>query len=191
MLTCPHFAPRMGFPGRRADAQKPEAEGLPAAVAQKGMRPFLRVLAGVAREEGWAMTQYWLVGAEWNGCDMTDIFVRRGYWQMGYHDEDNENNTQLRNGMQPGDAVAIKRWHGGADRRKMTIRAIGTVRELGEEESVFHDGQERTTRRVYIEWKASGLQRIVDAHGCSSVIRPPVTPDLFSRDWFEDVFRLV
>ena len=52
MLPCPYFAPRMGCPGRRPDAQKPEAEGLPAAVTHKGMRPVLRTLAGKALASG-------------------------------------------------------------------------------------------------------------------------------------------
>ena len=47
MLPCPYFAPRMGCPGRRPDAQKPEAEGLPTAVAHEESRPVLRALAGV------------------------------------------------------------------------------------------------------------------------------------------------
>jgi len=46
------------------------------------------------------MTQYWLVGANWNGYDMTSIFIQQGYWIMGHNDESREDYTRLRDNME-------------------------------------------------------------------------------------------
>ena len=137
------------------------------------------------------MPQYWLVGANWGGYDMTDIFVRRGYWVMGYDDEDNETYTQRRDSMEAGDGVAIKAMLGqGA--RDIQIKAIGVVIGLGELEAAIDKEKGvtgKTRRRVYVDWKNTfdKRERRVPISGNMGTIHGPY--DLTDR--INDIFRLV
>lgn len=76
------------------------------------------------------MSQYWLVGANLGGHDTTDIFVRRGYWMMGWDDEDQPVFAQRRDDMQLGDGVAIKAGLGPGS-SEIQIKALGIVVGFG------------------------------------------------------------
>ncbi len=123
------------------------------------------------------MPNYWLVGAMWGGSDdQAPKFIRRGYWQLGWKDEDKPFMTERRNQIEPGDRIAIKRMMGrGAS--SIRIIALGIVNEIDSE-----DG------RVYIRWVLSDiLDRVVDAHGCFQSIHGPFASD---DSWTKVVFQL-
>ncbi len=93
------------------------------------------------------MPNYWLVGAMYGGHDdQAPKFIRRGYWKLGWTDEDKPNMARLRDQIEPGDRIAIKRMmgQGSADIR---ITALGVVTETD-----LEDG------RVYVNWVADDLK---------------------------------
>jgi hypothetical protein len=119
---------------------------------------------------------YWLVGANWGGDDQAEAFYRRGYWELGWSDEQQPGMAHRRNGMRPHDRIAVKSMlgHGSSN---ISIRALGIVKEVGED------------KRVYIEWHVTGLNREVPSRGCYSSIHGPYTADR-DADWLGKVFRM-
>jgi len=120
--------------------------------------------------------RYWLVGANWSGDDQADAFYRRGYWELGWSDTDQPGMAQMRDSIRVGDRIAIKAMRGqGA--KTITIKALGIVKEVAE-------------KRVYIDWKVTGMNREVQAKGCFATIHGPF--ELFDKDanWTRDVFCL-
>ncbi len=126
------------------------------------------------------MPNYWLVGAMWGGGDdQAPKFIRRGYWQLGWKDEDKPHMTRRRNEIEPGDRIAIKRMMGQGS-STIRITALGIVTEVDPE-----DG------RVYIRWVSDNLDRVVDGHGCFGTIHGPFPSDDRSDDsWTKEVFQL-
>jgi len=102
------------------------------------------------------------VGANWDGQDKTGKFTRNHYWEMGYHDEGKQELAKLRKSMKEGDRIAIKARCGrGSD--QIRIKALGIV--IGQEG--IEDG------KVFVDWKVTGLDRLVDSHGVFSTIHGP------------------
>ncbi len=77
--------------------------------------------------------QYWVLGAYWDGVDMTQTFVTEGRWENGFEDQYEEDVKQVR----VGDRVAIKNSYTrklnlpfdghGCYVSCMDIKAVGTV----------------------------------------------------------------
>ena len=145
------------------------------------------------------MTQYWIVGADWDGHDMTDIFIQQGYWIMGWNDENNQTYTQKRGLMKHGDGVAIKR---GFAVSELKIRALGIVVGVGEREARINSRGEITGTRtpVYINWKITGMERTVSLPYSDQgagvkgagfwTIHGPFKLETH-RHWINEVFRLI
>lgn len=122
------------------------------------------------------MSDYWLVGANWEGDDQAAAFYRRGYWELGWEDSKQPGMASGRDSIQPGDRIAIKAMRGrGAT--TITIKGLGVVKEVAD-------------KRVYIDWKVTGLDREVPAKGCFASIHGPY--NLFGPDaaWVREVFCL-
>lgn len=122
------------------------------------------------------MHKYWVVGAMWGGQeDQSDDFVRRGYWFLGWSDEEQPAQAARRDQIHPGDRIAIKRMLGrGAN--EIEIRAIGVVKEI-----------DPADKRVYVHWAAKDLGRRVDGRGCFQSIHGPFQAD---DEWTRQVFQL-
>lgn len=116
---------------------------------------------------------YWLVGANWSGDDQAEVFFRRGYWEMGYEDEDSPTQANRRDKVKVGDRIAIKSMDGqGAS--TITIKAIGIVKDIAD-------------KRIYIDWKLTDLNRTVNSRGAFGTIHGPY---LFSDNWTQETFCL-
>lgn len=123
-----------------------------------------------------AEPQYWLVGANWEGDDQADAFFRRGYWELGWSEQDQPGMAQQRDAIRPGDRVAVKAMRGrGAN--TITIKGLGIVKEVA------------LDKRVYSDWRVTGISREVPAHGCFAAIHGPYSPATDS-DSLGQVFRL-
>lgn len=122
------------------------------------------------------MPNYWVVGAMWGGHDdQSEIFVRRGYWFLGWTDEEQPAQAALRNQILPGDRIAIKKMLGQGS-PNIEIRALGVVREIDSDD-----------HRVYIHWAATGLGREVPSRGCFASIHGPFDQN---DPWTLQVFQL-
>lgn len=121
------------------------------------------------------MPDYWVVGAMWSGHDdQMDAFVRRGYWRLGWQDDEQPAQAEKRDAIRPGDRIAIKRMLGQGS-ANIEIRAIGIVTEIDDD------------KRVYVRWAATDLQREVPARGCFGSIHGPFADD---DDWTIRAFQL-
>lgn len=120
--------------------------------------------------------QYWLVGANWDGTDKTGIFVRRGYWEMGYEDAQKPDYAQLREQMEAGDRIAIKS-RGGKGAEYIYVKAVGIVKENDSDEG-----------RVYVDWLLSGIDRKVPSKGKFKTIHPPLSEE--NEEWIHSIFRI-
>jgi hypothetical protein len=125
---------------------------------------------------GKGMENYWVVGAMWGGDnDQYDVFIRRGYWCLGWDDSEQPAQAARRDQIQPGDRIAIKRMLGrGAP--NIEIRALGVVTDVDHE-----DG------RVYVRWVLPGLQRQVSGNGCFQSIHGPFESE---DEWTRQAFCL-
>ena len=122
------------------------------------------------------MHQYWVVGAMWGGRDdQSDIFIRRGYWFLGWSDKEQPGQASLRDAIRKEDRIAIKRMLGQGS-PNIEIRALGTVKEVDPED-----------KRVYIHWAVSELRRQVPAKGCFASIHGPFSA---GDEWTRLVFQL-
>lgn len=122
------------------------------------------------------MPNYWVVGATYGSQnDQTDKFLRRGYWALGWSDKDQPDQAERRDRIKPGDRIAIKRMMGkGA--AEIRIIALGVVLEIDDED-----------KRVYVNWIANGLSRVVESRGCFKSIHGPFEEN---DQWVKEVFRL-
>lgn len=128
---------------------------------------------------------------------MTEIFVRRGYWMIGWDDEDQSTFAQRRDDMQPGGGVAIKTGLGPGS-SEIQIKAPGVVVGLGELEAAVDETERRATgrtrRRVYVDWwqkRFENQERLAHATGGPfGAIHGPYDLDTY-KDWINGVFRLV
>lgn len=122
------------------------------------------------------MPQYWVVGAMWGGHDdQSSLFLRRGYWYLGYEDGEQRDQEQRRDQIQPDDRIAIKRMLGQGS-PDIEIRAIGIVKEVDLKE-----------KRVYVDWILTNMNRIVPGKGCFASIHGPFPPD---DPWTNQVFSI-
>ena len=122
------------------------------------------------------MSNYWVVGAMWGGHDdQSEKFIRRGYWFLGWDDNDQPAQAKLRDQIQPGDRIAIKKMLGQGS-PNIAIRAIGEVVEIDEED-----------KRVYIHWFVKGINRVVASRGAYASIHGPFTDD---ENWVKEVFHI-
>lgn len=122
------------------------------------------------------MSDYWLVGANWEGDDQAAAFYRRGYWELGWEDSQQPGMASGRDSIQPGDRIAIKAMRGrGAT--TITIKGLGLVKEVAD-------------KRVYIDWKVTGLDREVPAKGCFASIHGPYNLSGPDAAWVREVFCL-
>ncbi len=120
--------------------------------------------------------RYWLVGAYWEGDDQSDAFFRRGYWELGWSDEQQPGMAQQRDSIRAGDRIAVKSMLGQGS-PNIAIRGLGIVKEVGED------------KRVYINWLVTDLNRIVPSGGCYKAIHGPYTVEE-NTEWLGEVFRL-
>ncbi|MBW7889149.1 MAG: hypothetical protein H3C35_12455 [Bacteroidetes bacterium] len=120
--------------------------------------------------------RYWLVGANWGGDDQATAFYRRGYWELGWADEDQPKMAKARDSIQAGDRIAIKSMRGkGSD--SITIKGLGLVKEVA-------DG------KVYINWLITDMSRKVFAKGCFSSIHGPYSIASDDAKWIREVFSI-
>jgi hypothetical protein len=120
------------------------------------------------------MPNYWVVGAMLGGHDdQYDIFIRRGYRFLGWSNQQQPAQAALRDQIQPGDRIAIKRMLGKGS-SNIEIRAIGIVEEI-----------DPSDKRIYIRWAASGLQREVPANGYFASIHGPIKDDVWKKIAFQ------
>jgi len=122
------------------------------------------------------MINYWVVGAMWGGHnDQYEKFIRRGYWFLGWDDEDQPAQASLRDQIKPGDRIAIKKMLGQGS-QEIAIRALGIVKEMDKDDD-----------RVYVDWIVTGLDREVPSHGAYKSIHGPYTED---DPWIQQVFSI-
>jgi len=122
------------------------------------------------------MPSYWVVGAMWGGHDdQLDVFVRRGYWYLGYEESEQPVQTARRDQIKTGDRIAIKRMLGQGS-SDIEIRALGVVKEI-----------DPNDKRVYVHWAVPDLKRKVPAKGCFQSIHGPFAAD---DEWTRTVFQL-
>jgi len=120
------------------------------------------------------MPNYWVVGAMWGGRDdQSEVFIRRGYWFLGWSDQEQPAQAELRDKIQPGDRIAIKRMLGQGS-SEIEIRALGVVSEIDNDD-----------KRVYVDWLVKGLKRRVPSRGCYRSIHGPFVPN---DDWVKVTF---
>jgi hypothetical protein len=56
------------------------------------------------------MPQYWVVGAMWGGRDdQFELFIREGYWLLGWDDDQQPDQARRRDWIRPGDRIAIRK----------------------------------------------------------------------------------
>jgi hypothetical protein len=109
------------------------------------------------------------------GDNQASKFVRRGYWKLGWEDDEQPNMAKRRDQIKPNDRIAIKRMMGrGAS--DIRITALGVVTETD-----LEDGRE------YVRWIADDLDRVVDARGCFGTIHGPFVE---GDDWVKEIFWL-
>lgn len=102
------------------------------------------------------MTNYWIVGATWNGDDQKNKFFKLGFWQMGWDDGDKKTLATKRNKIKEGDRIAIKTMN-GRGQKTITIHAIGIVKG-------------NDAGKIYIDWILMDMNRKVDSKGCYGTI---------------------
>ena len=120
------------------------------------------------------MHNYWVVGAMWGGQnDQYEIFMRRGYWFLGYGDEESPQQEDRRNQMRAGDRIAIKRMLGRGS-SEIEIRALGIIKEIDSEDSC-----------VYIDWLVKNMSRHVPARGCFGSVHGPFNQE---DEWVQQAF---
>jgi hypothetical protein len=125
--------------------------------------------------ENTSSAQYWIVGAVWREVDKYPEFIRRGYWMLGWTEQEQPVQAALRDKVQVGDRIAIKRLLGqGAS--EMEIRALGIVKEV-----------DLIEKRIYVDWVVPNLSRHVPSKGLFAAIHEPF---LKEDDWIRLVFQL-
>jgi hypothetical protein len=124
--------------------------------------------------EAAAVSQYWVVGASWGGReDQYEEFIREGYWLLGWDEHEQPSMAARRDGIRPGDRIAIKKISAPPN---IEIRAIGIVSRIDPED-----------QRVHIRWVETDLHHRVYSKGCYQSIHGPYHS---SDAWTREVFRL-
>jgi hypothetical protein len=113
---------------------------------------------------------YWVVGANWDSCNLADKFYLRGCWEMGYDEEEKPNYADKINRIKQGDRIAVKTRDGqGAD--TICIKAIGIVKDV-------HEG------KVYVDWVSTEINRHVPCKNYFGTIHGPVTDETWRNEAF-------
>ena len=107
--------------------------------------------------------------------DQAPKFIRRGYWVLGWKNEDAPDQAKRRDQIVAGDRIAIKRMMGQGS-TEIRITALGVVTEVDEDD-----------KRVYVNWIADNLDRVVESRGCFQSIHGPFE---MNDEWVKEVFRL-
>jgi hypothetical protein len=122
------------------------------------------------------VSNYWVVGAMWDGRDdQSEKFFRRGYWFLGWDKGKQPLQDNRVDQMRPGDHIAIKRMLGQGS-PNIAVRALGVIKEIDEDD-----------KRVYVDWFVNGLEREVPGNGCFASIHGPFTAD---DPWVKEVFHI-
>lgn len=116
---------------------------------------------------------YWVAGATWGADDLAEDFYRRGYWEMGWDDEEKPQYAKLRDSIQPSDRIAVKK-RDGQGASTITIKAIGIVKE------VYHG-------RVYVDWILTRVDRQVPCRNYLGTLHGPLQNE---DPWVRDAFCL-
>lgn len=120
------------------------------------------------------MAQYWVVGAMRGGKkDYLQKFIRRGYWELFWKDDNSPFQERRRNKIKPGDRIAVKR-RMASGTGKIRIVALGVVTEIDPDD-----------KRVYVNWLVADLDREVESNGCLASIHGPYAP---TDPWVRQVF---
>ncbi len=121
--------------------------------------------------------QFWLVGAKERGeIETLPAFIKGQYWKLWWTDKRQPGMAALRDQIQPGDGIAIKRMR-GPGLKGIRILASGTVMQ----------GTHGKDKRVSVKWHVVGIDKIVDSHGCFSAISRPYSAD---DPWIREIFQL-
>ena len=107
--------------------------------------------------------------------DQSEKFLRRGYWFLGWGDNERPAQAKLRDQIKPGDRITIKRMLGQGS-PNIAIRALDMVKEIDQEDD-----------RVYIDWFVKDLERVVPSRGAYASIHGPFDEQ---DDWVKDVFDI-
>jgi hypothetical protein len=122
------------------------------------------------------MPNYWVVGAMWGGQDdQSEKFIRRGYWFLGWSDQEQPAQARLRDQIKQDDRIAIKRMLGQGS-PNIEVRALGVVKEIDPDD-----------KRVYIDWYVKGLEREVPSKGAYKSIHGPFPAN---DPWVKEVFQI-
>ncbi|MGF1452479.1 MAG: hypothetical protein ACFB21_10445 [Opitutales bacterium] len=128
-------------------------------------------------------TNYWVVGASWEGYDHQDErFVNEGIWMLGWDKDDQPAQYQKATKIEIGDRIAIKRMK-GRGQSGIRIMHIGVIR------GVILDADKVICS---VNWVATHLNRdIAESKGCFASIHGPYyksNPD--QKSWIEGIFSL-
>jgi hypothetical protein len=122
------------------------------------------------------VANYRVVGAMWGGKDdQSETFIRRGYWFLGWGDDEQPAQAALRDQIRPGDRIAIKNMLGQGS-SNIEVRALGVVKEIDQDD-----------KRVYVNWLVKRLEREVPGRGCFASIHGPFHAD---DPWVKEVFHI-
>lgn len=94
---------------------------------------------------------------------------------LGWSDTDAPSQAERREQIKAGDRIAIKRMMGKGS-SDIRITALGVVTEVDPDD-----------KRVYVNWIADDLDRVVESRGCFQSIHGPFAE---SDPWVREVFRL-
>jgi hypothetical protein len=110
------------------------------------------------------MPNYWIVGANVDGQDMTDSFVKYGFWFA-----DAVGAQKVIENIQVGDRLAIKRMIGPSAPSEVLLRAVGVVRESAKYEALDF-------RMLHVNWIRIDDRRIPN-QGFMGALHGPYTTE--------------
>ena len=122
------------------------------------------------------MSNYWLVGANWDGVAKDQSFVEQGIWMLGWNEEDQPSQYKKAEAIKIGDRVAIKKMRG--QKGGLKILHIGIIK-----------GVVLDTNKVLctVDWVVTNLNRDIDeSRGCFKSIHGPYE----KNEWVQEIFCL-
>jgi disulfide oxidoreductase YuzD len=128
---------------------------------------------------------YYVVGATDDDTNenLFKTFIDRGYWHLTWPEDHPKAKKyiDIRNGMQRGDRIAIKKLNKKSEFDQIVILATGIVKDYDPE-----------TKRVYIDWVKSDYNRKVPSRGCYAAAHGPyyVAESTDIELWLGKIFRL-
>ena len=122
--------------------------------------------------------KYFVCGAYWGGHgDLTDLFINRGYWQMGWSIGEKPQFDKRIEQIEVGDRIAIKTC---GNKNNLIIKAIGVVEALNP----------KNKNQVFVDWKLTNLNREVKFKGCMGTIHGAYKLDKDNSEWIKNIFTL-